>query len=84
MQQINHFILRQIKISKYNIMPKTRKTRKIHPLIHNNFYSLEKRFFKVNNKVFENTTTETKNNIMRKRGYLYGKKINQSKKLKQI
>ena len=48
------------------------------------FYSLEKRFFKVNGKVFENTTTETKNNIMHKKGYLYGKKINKTKKLKNL
>ena len=46
------------------------------------FYSLEKRLFKINGKVFENTTTETKNNIMHKTGYLYGKKINKTRILK--
>ena len=62
-------------------MPKTRKVRKTFP--HSGFYSLEKRFFKVNGKVFENTTTETKNNIMHKKGYLYGKKINKTRKLRK-
>ena len=45
------------------------------------FYSLEKRLFKVNGQVIENTTTETKNNIMHKKGYLYGKKINKTRRL---
>lgn len=44
------------------------------------FYSLEKRLFKVNGQVIENTTTETKNNIMHKKGYLYGKKINKTRR----
>ena len=47
----------------------------------NNFYSLEKRLFKINGQVIENTMTETKNNIMHKKGYLYGKKINKTRKL---
>jgi hypothetical protein len=48
------------------------------------FYSLEKRFFKINGKVFENTTTETKNNIMHKKGYINGKKINKTRKFKSL
>ena len=62
-------------------MPKRIKKSGKSKKILRNFYSLEKRFFSVNNKVFENTVTETKNNIIHKKGYLYGKKINQTKKL---
>jgi hypothetical protein len=58
---------------------KTRKNKL--PFPYRQFYSLEKRLFKINGKVFENTITETKNNIMHKKGYLYGKKINKTKKI---
>lgn len=63
---------------------KTRKLSKTRKTGNTQFYSLEKRFFKVNGKVFENTTTETKNNIMRMKGYLYGKKINKTRKLRKL
>jgi hypothetical protein len=65
-------------------MPKKLKTRKNHknsPRPRSQFYSLEKRFFEVNGKVIENTTTVTKNNIMHKKGYVYGKKINKTRRL---
>jgi hypothetical protein len=62
---------------------KTRKLSKTRKTGNTQFYSLEKRLFKVNGKVFENTTTETKNDIMHKMGYLYGKKINKTINLKK-
>ena len=68
-------------------MPKKLKSRKVVRKItspHREFYSLEKRLFKINGKVFENTVTETKNNIMHKRGYLYGKKINKTRNLRNF
>ena len=65
--------------SKTRKLSKTRKTGKTG---NTQFYSLEKRLFKVNGKVFENTTTETKNDIVHKKGYLYGKKINKTRNLK--
>ena len=57
------------------------KTRKNNLALPRQFYSLEKRLLKINGKVFENTITETKNNIMHKKGYLYGKKINKTRKI---
>jgi hypothetical protein len=65
-------------------MPKNKsKPRKLlrNSKSRNNFYSLEKRLFKVNGQVIENTMTETKNNIIHKQGYLYGKKINKTRRL---
>jgi hypothetical protein len=64
-------------------MPKNKsKPRKLlrNSKYRNNF-SLEKRLFKVNGQVIENTTTETKNNIIHKKGYVYGKKINKTRRL---
>ena len=80
MQQIKHFIHLQINFSKCNVMPKKSRIRKTP----SQFYSLEKRLFKINGKVFENTITETKNDIMRKKGFLDGKKINKTIKLRKI
>ncbi len=60
------------------------KSSKSSKLAKTQFYSLEKRLFKINGEVFENTITETKNDIMHKKGILYGKKINKTIKLKNF
>jgi hypothetical protein len=40
------------------------------------------KLYKKNNKVIENITQEVKNNILYTKGYLNGKKINKTKRLR--
>lgn len=47
-----------------------------------NFYMFSQKLYKKNNKVIENITQEVKNNILYTKGYIRGKKINKTKRLK--
>ena len=57
---------------------KTKKTTKTNPT----FYMFSHKLYKNNNKVIENITQEVKNNILYTKGYLNGKKINKTKRLR--
>ena len=46
------------------------------------FYMFSKKLYKKNNKVIENVTQEVKNNILYTKGYINGKRINKTKKIK--
>jgi hypothetical protein len=48
------------------------------------FYMFSKKLYKKNNKVIENITQEIKNKKLYTRGYINGKKINRTKKLKKL
>jgi len=54
------------------------KSRKFNPY----FYMFSKKLYKKNNKVIENLTQEVKNNKIYTKGYINGKRINKTKKLK--
>ena len=47
------------------------------------FYMFSKKVYKKNNKVIENITNEIKNNKLYTKGYINGKKINKTIKLKK-
>jgi hypothetical protein len=46
------------------------------------FYMFSKKLYKKNNKVIENVTQEVKNNKIYTKGYINGKRINKTKKIK--
>jgi len=46
------------------------------------FYMFSKKLYKKNNKVIENLTQEVKNNKIYTKGYINGKRINKTKKIK--
>jgi hypothetical protein len=46
------------------------------------FYMFSHKLYKNNNKVIENITQEVKNNTLYTKGYINGKKINKTKRLK--
>jgi hypothetical protein len=54
------------------------KSRNVNPY----FYMFSEKLYKKNNKVIENITQEVKNNKLYTKGYINGKRINKTKKLK--
>ena len=60
------------------IKSKFSKFRNVNPY----FYMFSEKLYKKNNKVIENVTQEIKNNKIYTKGYINGKRINKTKKLK--
>lgn len=48
----------------------------------NYFYMISKKLYKKNNKVIENVTKEVNNNKLSIKGFINGKRINKTQKLK--
>lgn len=63
---------------KKNMNRKNRTNRTNKP----SFYMFSQKLYKKNNKVIENITQEVKNNTLYTKGYVNGKKINKTKRLK--
>jgi hypothetical protein len=61
-------------------MKKYQKPKKIRNTPY--FYMFSKKLYKKNNKVIENVTQEVKNNKIYTKGYINGKRINKTKKIK--
>jgi hypothetical protein len=65
-------------MNKYQRKTKFSKFRRSKPY----FYMFSKKLYKKNNKVIENLTQEVKNNKIYTKGYMNGKRINNTKKIK--
>lgn len=56
--------------------------RKFRPKTKKYFYMISKKLYKKNNKVIENITQQINNNKISIKGYINGKRINKTQKLK--
>ena len=63
-------------------MPKKKNAANSKSIPKSYFYMFSKKLYKKNNKVIENITNEIKNNKLYTKGYINGKKINKTIKLK--
>jgi hypothetical protein len=75
-----------MKPTKFQKFKKTRKSSKSRQIRNDEpyFYMFSKKVYKKNNKVIENVTQEVKNNILYTKGYINGKRINNTKKYGKI
>jgi len=61
-------------------MNKRKNSKSISP----HFYMISKKLYKKNNKVIENVTKEINNNKLSIKGFINGKRINKTRKIKKI